>query len=170
VLQALVAAHPYEEAAYDVHELASAPRGVGLGRVGRLAQPCPLAAFVRQVADALPRTPGVVRFTGDPDRVVARVAVCGGAGGSLVGDAARAGADVLVTADLRHHVALDQVIAGGPSVVDAGHFATEWPWLPRAAQRLAAALAQAGTTVETRVSTLVTDPWTASVPSREEPR
>jgi dinuclear metal center YbgI/SA1388 family protein len=170
VIRALVAAHPYEEAAYDVYELAPAPRGVGLGRVGRLATPQPLADFVRDVAHALPATSSGVRFSGEPAAVVERVAVCGGAGGSIVPDAVRAGADVVVTADLRHHVALDQVVASGTALVDAGHFATEWPWLPRAAERLVRALEGSGTTVGTHVSTLVTDPWTASVPSREEPR
>jgi hypothetical protein len=42
---------------------------------------------------------------------------------------------------------------GGPALVDAAHWATEWPWLQAAARLLA-------TTVETSVSTLVTDPWT----------
>ena len=170
VVRALVAAHPYEEAAYDVYELSPAPRGVGLGRIGQLPEPRRLADFVQHVAEVLPTTGSGVRFTGDPDAIVRTIAVCGGAGGSTIPDAGRAGADVLVTGDLRHHVALDEVVGGGPALVDAGHFATEWPWLPRAARSLVAALAEVGTTVETRVSTLVTDPWTASVPSREEPR
>jgi putative NIF3 family GTP cyclohydrolase 1 type 2 len=94
-----------------------------------------------------------VRAAGDPDRVVRRVAVCGGSGGSLLGAAARAGADVLVTSDLKHHSTSEGVADTGVAVVDAAHWATEWPWLQAAAQLLA-------TTVETSVSTLVTDPWT----------
>jgi putative NIF3 family GTP cyclohydrolase 1 type 2 len=73
------------------------------------------------------------------------------------------GADVFVTADLRHHTASEHLAADAPALVDPGHFASEWPWLPAAARRLADALAERGTTVETRVSTLVTDPWTSLV-------
>jgi hypothetical protein len=49
--------------------------------------------------------------------------------------------------------------------VDVAHWASEWPWLHGCAERLGAALAEAGTTVELRVSDLRTDPWTFRVPS-----
>ncbi len=55
------------------------------------------------MAGVLPVTAGGVRVAGDPDRPVRTVAVCGGSGGSLVGAAAAAGADVLLTSDLKHH-------------------------------------------------------------------
>jgi putative NIF3 family GTP cyclohydrolase 1 type 2 len=133
--------------------------------VGDLTEPTTVAAFADRVRDRLPRTPSGVRVSGDPARAVGRVAVCGGAGDRLVQAAASAGADVFVTSDLRHHPALENVVDGGPALVDAGHFATEWPWLPVAAERLAADAREHGTTVEVRVSSLVTDPWTALVPS-----
>jgi len=108
---------------------------------------------------------------GDPERFVRRVAVCGGAGDSLLEAATAAGVDVFVTADLRHHPASEHQAAGGPALIDPGHFASEWPWLPSAAQRLTDALADRGTTVETRVSTVVTDPWSALVTAdpKEQP-
>ena len=165
VLTALVRAHPYEEVAYDVYELAEARHDVGMGRVGDLAEPTTVGAFAERIRDRLPRTPLGVRVSGDPARAVGRVAVCGGAGDRLVQAAAAAGADVFVTSDLRHHPALENLVDGGPALVDAGHFATEWPWLPVAAQRLAADAREHGTTVEVRVSSLVTDPWTAAAPS-----
>ena len=170
-VEALRAAHPYEEVAVDVIELATAPNGTGLGRVGSLAVPEPLDAFAQRVADALPSTPGGVRFHGDPEAVIARVAVCGGSGDSLLADAARAGVDAFVTADLRHHPASDARATGGPALVDPGHWASEWPWLPLAADRIVHALAQrdpGATTVETHVSTVVTDPVTGHVRSRPE--
>lgn len=170
-LVALRAAHPYEEVAVDVVELVAVPSGTGLGRVGDLAIPVSLAAFARLVAAALPSTPAGVRFHGDPEAVVARVAVCGGSGDSLLADAAGAGVDVFVTADLRHHLASEAVAADGPALVDPGHWASEWPWLPVAAEYLAQALARrdpGATTVETHISTVVTDPVTGHVRSRPE--
>ncbi len=141
-LDAVRSAHPYEEVAVDVIELSAAPSGTGLGRVGDLNGSVPLAAFARLVADALPSTPAGVRFHGDPDTVVERVAVCGGSGDGLLAEALRAGVDAFVTADLRHHRASEALAAGGPALVDPGHWASEWPWLPVAADRLLHALAR----------------------------
>jgi dinuclear metal center YbgI/SA1388 family protein len=154
VIRALLDVHPYEEPAYDVVELAALPSSRGLGRVGELALPLSLAEFTEHVAAALPATAAGVRTAGDPDRVVRRVAVCGGSGGDLAATAASAGADVLVTADLKHHATGEAVADSGVALVDAGHWATEWPWLGQLAGELAATVAA------TTVSNLVTDPWT----------
>ena len=93
------------------------------------------------------------------------VAVSGGSGDSYLGDATRAGVDAFLTADLRHHPASEHAEAGGPALLDAAHWATEQPWLARAAAALTEGLVPA--TVETLVSELVTDPWThAEVPAQ----
>ncbi|GAA2884160.1 Nif3-like dinuclear metal center hexameric protein [Streptosporangium fragile] len=131
----------------------------GLGRIGSLPEPVPLAEFARRAADGLPATAGGLRVAGDPDRPIRRVAVSGGAGDSLLGAARAAGVDVFLTADLRHHPASEFVEAGGPALIDAAHWATEWPWLADAARRLTSASAARGITVETRVSETVTDAW-----------
>jgi putative NIF3 family GTP cyclohydrolase 1 type 2 len=96
------------------------------------------------------------------------VAVGAGAGDSLLDLAARSGADAYVTSDLRHHRASELLEGGGPALVDVAHWAAEWCWLPVAQRALHEALAaqpsgdghDEGDTVDTRVSTLVTDPWT----------
>ena len=72
------------------------------------------------------------------------VAVCGGAGDDLFDDVRRAGADVFVTADLRHHPASESLAHGSPALVDCAHWATEWPWLGQAAARVAASVDAAG--------------------------
>jgi dinuclear metal center YbgI/SA1388 family protein len=161
VIRALVDAHPYEEPAYDVFELASGPGSRGLGRVGELTEAMTLETFTAHVARSLPATSWGVRAAGDPRRPVRRVAVCGGSGGDLAGAAARAGADVLVTSDLKHHVTSETIEDDVVSMVDAAHWATEWPWLEQAARLLTEASGGATTdTVETSVSSIVTDPWT----------
>jgi len=153
VVRALLAAHPYEEPAFDVFELATPAADRGLGRIGSLSAPMPLRDFTAHVAGRLPRTAWGVRAAGEPSRVVRRVAVCGGSGGELAAIAAALGADALVTSDLKHHSTSEAVADTGLALVDAAHWATEWPWLQQAATELA-------TTVETSVSTIVTDPWT----------
>lgn len=169
VVAALREAHPYEEPAFDVLEQAALAGGTGLGRVGRLSEPQRLDDFARNVASAIPATAQGVRYAGDPSLVVRNVAVLAGSGDSEFDAVRAAGVDAYVTSDLRHHPASEAREralfegAGTPALVDTAHFASEWPWLAKAAERLVADLDAAGTTVEVRVSTLVTDPWTARV-------
>jgi dinuclear metal center YbgI/SA1388 family protein len=151
VVQALLDAHPYEEVAYDVLPLAG-PTGLGLGRVGRLGEAIPVEALAERCRE---RLGGAVRVAGGSHVAVERVAVCGGAGASLIPDALRAGADAYVTADLKHHEALDAA-AAGLAVIDAGHHATEWPFV----DVLAGQLAETGLG-EVLVSERRTDPFSA---------
>lgn len=191
VVDAIRRAHPYEEPAFDVLEPAALAQDTGTGRIGRLVEPLSLADFGARVAAALPATEQGVRLAGDLDALVSTVAVVGGSGDSLF-DAVRAsGVDAYLTADLRHHPASElreraQFEAaragrpgadGRPFLVDVAHFASEWPWLEQAAAALRADLGTrapvdgtetapaGGTTVETRVSTRRTDPWTARIAS-----
>ncbi|MFN2560396.1 MAG: Nif3-like dinuclear metal center hexameric protein [Jatrophihabitans sp.] len=165
VVAALRSVHPYEEPAFDLLHMAAIPGRRGTGRVGELRATVPLREFVATAAAALPRTEWGVRAAGDPDRPIHTVAVCGGSGASHVEDARRAGADAFLTADLKHHPAVEAVTElgeGAMALVDAAHWATEAPWL----DTVAAALRERfGTTVDVRVSRQVTDPWTLHVPS-----
>ncbi|WP_019204157.1 Nif3-like dinuclear metal center hexameric protein [Tsukamurella sp. 1534] len=133
VERALQEAHPYEEPAYDVIELAGGDREWGLGRVGVLPAPLTLAAFTARVSEALRVT---ARGAGDPDAEIRTVAVCGGAGDSLLGTVARLGVDAYVTGDLRHHPVDEHLRAGGPAVVDGTHWGTEFPWCAAVADLL----------------------------------
>ncbi|TQK71752.1 dinuclear metal center YbgI/SA1388 family protein [Nocardioides sp. SLBN-35] len=157
VVRAMLGAHPYEEPAYDVVEVADPQLvDVGTGRIGSV-EPTTLAGFAEAVAAALPPTEHGVRVAGDPERPVRRVAVCGGAGDFLLDRLATSDADVYVTSDLRHHPAAEFLEKGGPALVDVAHWAAEWTWLPVVDQLLHEAL---GDAVETRVSAICTDPWT----------
>ena len=156
VLAALRSAHPYEEPAFDVLPLAALPAGVGIGRVGALARPLRFADFVARVDAALPRTAWGVRAAGDPDAAVSRVAVCGGAGDSLLAVAASAGAQAYVTADLRHHPADEHRRRSDVGLVDVAHWASEFPWCEQAAGLLRSHF---GDSLPVAVCPLRTDPW-----------
>lgn len=156
VVRALLDNHPYEEPAFDLVELADPGLSTtGTGRIGNVA-PQSLEEFAAAVAAALPETAHGVRVAGDADRPVRRVAVCGGAGDFLLDTVARTDADVYVTSDLRHHPASEFREQDGQALVDVAHWAAEWTWLPVVEALLRDRL---GDTVETRVSTLRTDPW-----------
>jgi dinuclear metal center YbgI/SA1388 family protein len=167
VVAALRAVHPYEEPAFDLLQMAPVPGRRGTGRIGELAAPMTLAEFAARAAAVLPATAWGVRVAGDLQRSVRTVAVCGGSGAPYIEDARRAGADVFLTADLKHHQVVEAVTergSAGLALVDAAHWATEAPWL----EALAGALRERfGTTVDVRVSRQVTDPWTSHVPSPE---
>ena len=131
----------------------------GIGRAGRLPEPTTLGRLARQLAEILPATASGIRVAGDYDRVIETVALCGGAGDSLLVEAAVLAADVYITSDLRHHPASESrenaKVGAGPALIDISHWASEWLWLDVAAEELRTALP--GVTVT--VSDLRTDPW-----------
>lgn len=143
--------------------------GRGLGRVGSLPSSVTLAHLAQRVADALPPTVGGVRFAGDPERTVTRVAVCGGAGDSLLGEAAVRESDAYITSDLRHHPASEALesaaIVGGPALIDTAHWASESLWLDALADELRSDLPGITLTVSRRS----TDPWTGVVHQTASP-
>jgi dinuclear metal center YbgI/SA1388 family protein len=156
LLAALRTAHPYEEPAFDIFALAPIPGDVGLGRVGALPRPETLSAFVSRVHHALPGTSWGVRASGDSDAMVSRVAVCGGAGDSLLDVVADADVEAYVTADLRHHPADEHRRASDVALIDVPHWASEYPWCTQAAGKLRQHF---GDALPVRVSAIRTDPW-----------
>jgi dinuclear metal center YbgI/SA1388 family protein len=123
IVAALRAAHPYEEAAYDIYRLENDDRRFGAGAIGALAKPIRLRQLLARVRTSLGLP--VVRYAGDLKAVIRTVAVCGGSGSDLLGAAIAAGADAFVTADVRYHAF--QEPDGRIALVDAGHFETEHP-------------------------------------------
>ena len=142
--------------------------GQNLGRVGEVREPMTLRRFAERVAQVMPQAPVGIRVSGDPERTIERVAVLGGAGDSEFQAVRDAEADVYVTADLRHHPALEareEVSARPLALIDAGHWATESLWLTVVAQQLRERLAAAGYDVSIEVSIRCTDPWTFTLPT-----
>ncbi|MEM1044316.1 MAG: Nif3-like dinuclear metal center hexameric protein [Bacteroidota bacterium] len=127
VVAALKRAHPYEEVAYDLYPVAQPSTRAGLGAIGTLAGTMSLDAVLGVVADKL--AAASLRYVGAPEAAVETVAVCGGAGSSLVGNALAAGADAFVTADVTYHTFFQPLAPGGTprmALIDAGHYETEW--------------------------------------------
>lgn len=142
--------------------------GNRLGRIGELPEAVTLGTFAARLAAALPAAPVGIRVSGDAEAMVRRIAVLGGAGDDRFTVVRRAGADVYVTADLRHHPASEareESRGGPPYLIDAGHWATESLWLTAAADRLRERLAANGLTVDTDICAIRTDPWDFLVPT-----
>ena len=133
---------------------------IGHGRSGSLAEPMQLGDFARLIAKVLPSTATGVRVAGNYEQIVSKVAVSGGAGDSFIGAAQASGADVFVTADLRHHPTQDakehSLVANSPmALIDVSHWASEWLWLDVAAEILSKEFSN----IQFVVSHIRTDPW-----------
>lgn len=151
----------------NVEPLATTEDGLaeeGIGRVGTLQQAMRLEEFATRVYSAMPAVAGGVRVAGDPNGIVSKIAITGGAGDSLFDQVRQHEADVYITADLRHHPASEareqaMMSSDRPYLIDVSHFASEWLWLPAGANALERALADEGFTVTSAVSAMNTDPW-----------
>lgn len=137
VVRAMLRAHPYEEAAYDLYPLLNKGKPYGLGRIGSLPESLSRQEFVDKLKQAL-HTSLIRMVVGRKDKI-RKVAVCSGSGAEFLQTAAFAGADAYVTGDVKYHEAL-QAQALGLNIIDAGHFATEQPVVAALAAKLQAML------------------------------
>ncbi len=140
-IKSLMAVHPYEEPAFDLYPLLNKGKAAGIGRIGELMEGLTLAEFALKVKEQL--SANGVRFVGDAERLVKKVALCGGSGASLLREARNQGADVLVTGDVKYHEAREAEELG-LALVDAGHYATELPMISGLAKLLGSELAKKG--------------------------
>ncbi len=121
IIVALTEAHPYEEVAYDVVSLENTNSMIGSGMIGEFAEPLDEEDFLQFLKTTMQA--GCIRYTALQNKLVKRVAVCGGAGSFLLKDAIRAGADVYVSADFKYHEFFDadnQIV-----IADIGHYESE---------------------------------------------
>ncbi|MDD2541017.1 MAG: Nif3-like dinuclear metal center hexameric protein, partial [Desulfuromonadaceae bacterium] len=77
-VKALLAAHPYEEPAFDLYPLLNEGEKQGLGRIGRLPESVTLAEYVDRLRSAL-SVPSL-RYVGEPAAKISKVALCSGSG------------------------------------------------------------------------------------------
>jgi dinuclear metal center YbgI/SA1388 family protein len=149
VVNAMLEAHPYEEVAYDLYSLNNQGKRSGMGRIGILPEPMAYKDFALLAARQL--SVRGLRCTGDPDAKVRRVALCGGSGAFLIEEAKNHGADVFLTADVKHHEAQDALDAG-LFMIDAGHFSTEQPVVEITAKHIREALPELQV-IESKINT-----------------
>jgi len=121
ILRALVAAHPYEEVAYDLYPLENEFDRAGMGVVGSLAEPLSEAAFLDLLKKQF--SVPVIRHSPLLGKKVKKVALCGGSGSFLLGRAISSGADAFVTGDVKYHPFFDA--EGKILMADIGHYESE---------------------------------------------
>lgn len=144
-VKALIKAHPYEEPAYDIMPIDNPGKSYGIGRLAVLENETTLSLYAQNVKEALKLEK--VKFSGDPNKVIKKVALLNGTGNKFISAARFAGADVLVTGDMQYHEIVDAVEAG-LTVIDAGHYGTEKLMIPAMASYLKEKCKAAGYDVE----------------------
>ncbi|MEM1137210.1 MAG: Nif3-like dinuclear metal center hexameric protein [Bacteroidota bacterium] len=121
VMQALHQSHPYEEIAFDVYNLVNKDKESGAGMVGLLSDEMPAIDFLHMLKEKMKLK--VVRHTALTNKIIKKVAVCGGAGSFLLPHAIQAQADIFISADYKYHQFFD---ADGKIVIaDIGHYESE---------------------------------------------
>jgi dinuclear metal center YbgI/SA1388 family protein len=155
-LVGMLESHPYEEVAYDIYKLDLDKDRLGLGRIGELDMPLELHEMAVQVKKGL--NVGTVKVVGNLDGKIKRVAVCGGAGASLINQAVLKGADCYITGDLKYHEARDAE-AMRLAVIDAGHFNTENFIVPHLCEWLKKEFAKMKADIAVWTSNSITEPW-----------
>jgi dinuclear metal center protein, YbgI/SA1388 family len=121
VISAARAHHPYEEPAIDVYPLMGTAEH-GMGRVGMLAKPLVFRDLAQKVKERLGANE--IRLVGEPEKIIKKMAICSGSGGSLIFAAAKSKADAYLTGELNYHDFL-WARENGLAVIVAGHWATE---------------------------------------------
>ncbi|MFZ4521000.1 MAG: Nif3-like dinuclear metal center hexameric protein [Bacteroidales bacterium] len=121
ILKAMLAAHPYEEVAYDLIPLNNELKDAGAGLIGELDETSDEAAFLRLVKKNLDIP--VVRHTPFLLKPLKRVALCTGSGSFLIREAISAKADIFLTADLKYHDFFD--MENKILLADIGHYESE---------------------------------------------
>lgn len=121
IIVSMYASHPYEEVAYNLFTIDNKFQFVGSGVIGNLPSPMDAETFLPYLKEKLGVQ--VIRHTSPLGKPIERIAVCGGAGGFLLKDAKRSGADVFVTADYKYHEFFDA--EGTILIADVGHYESE---------------------------------------------
>jgi dinuclear metal center YbgI/SA1388 family protein len=152
VISAMLKAHPYEVPAYDIFDDEAVSENYSMGRVGVMSENITLKEFAQSVKKSLSSACVKVVDTG---KMPHKIAVCGGsADESLITKAAHAGADTLVTGEMKHNLYYTALEAG-INIVEAGHFATETVILPVLKEKLNAAFPQ----INFKIASTNTEPY-----------
>ena len=121
VVRAVLENHPYEEVAYDLYPLLNSNPSLGMGMIGELDVALSETDFLLRLKGSFNCT--CIRHTGLTQKVIRKVAVCGGSGSFLLKDAIAMGADAFVSADFKYH----QFFEGEDKILiaDIGHYESE---------------------------------------------
>lgn len=121
IVDTLLKAHPYEEVAYDLIPISNTHSRIGAGLIGELPVESEEMVFLKHLKTVMKAD--CIRYTALRNKKVLKIAVCGGSGSFLLGDAIKNGADIFVTADFKYHQFFDA--ENRIVIADIGHYESE---------------------------------------------
>lgn len=145
VVEAMLAAHPYEEVAFDIYAVEQKGQREGIGRIGELPEAVEFQEFARRLKERLGLDS--IRLTGDAHKMIKRVALCTGSGAEFVLPAHAMGADAYLTGDIKFHEA-QKAVETGICVADVTHYASEVLIVPVLKKALEQAATEEGWNLE----------------------
>ncbi len=121
IVKALIESHPYKEPAYDIYPVQNQFSKAGMGIIGELKEPMKEIPFLKMVKKKY-NTP-ILKHTSLLNKNIKTVALCGGTGTQLIGEAKKQGADVFISSDFKYH----QFFEGEKQIliIDVGHYESE---------------------------------------------
>jgi dinuclear metal center YbgI/SA1388 family protein len=129
LVSAVIAAHPYEEPAYDVIRLENSPEGAGIGRIGNIYPPVTPAELMERIKKVF----GIKNLRwlsenspGTPDRKIGKIAVINGSANSLTGrlSVADMDLDAVIAGELKYSNARE-IAESGKVYIEIGHGESE---------------------------------------------
>ncbi len=120
---------------------------LGIGTIGNMEAPCSVEELCIRIKQRLGLQS--VKVFGDLAAQVRRVAICPGAGKSMISDALGQGAQVYITGDIDHHSGIDAA-AQGLCIIDAGHYGIEHIFISDMQDYLSSRLPQLETVAQKR--------------------
>ena len=136
VIKAMIAAHPYEEVAYDIYPIDLGKEIGGIGRIGFFDAPVSLRGIIKKVKSTL--NIQSVKYTGNQNAMISKVAVCTGSGAEFIPNCIKNKVDLYITSDIKYHDA-QLAFENGLNIIDAGHYETEIIIVPHTANYLRSA-------------------------------
>lgn len=103
----------------ELFDVFPAPHGIRLGKISPGIKICEIGRWVESKLGGCSRV-----YAQDPERLVERIAVCGGSGGTFYETARYEGAQAFITGEISYHNAINAVMQG-LCIIEAGHYETE---------------------------------------------
>jgi dinuclear metal center YbgI/SA1388 family protein len=138
----------------DGSQIGAEGQGAPIARAGELAESLPFWQYAEIVAKRIGME-GRIKTSGDPNKIIQKVALCGGSGGDYIPDVTRQGFDLYITSDIKHHQA-QWAKERRLCLIDGGHYGTEKHFVPVCALRLREIFGAELDVAETQISL---DPW-----------
>jgi dinuclear metal center YbgI/SA1388 family protein len=149
VIGHMLAAHPYEEVAYDIYDVEQKGKRYGIGRIGNLKTPMTFEEYAMFLKKALGLDS--IRLVGDRNKMIRRVGLCTGSGVEYMNVAHHKGADAYITGDIKFHEA-QRALEMGICVADATHYASEVLVVPVIKQYIEEEARKNGWNIEVKTS------------------